>query len=159
MVPHYRHSGMAATRRLHVQQPPLRPRATGLPALPAQPQSASSVGGNKSAHASSTARGSPHHTAASAVPSALHSSQAPHPPVPSATAAPPTAADVSAAERSVAAACAADSAAAAPAVAKAVAAPTRGRGDRSARRSFTPRTECPRPPPCYCRRTLRRRHR
>ena len=64
-------------------------------------------------HASFATPGSPYPTPASAEPSTLHGTQAPHPPVPSATAVPPTAVDVAAAGHRAAAAPAVGNAAAA----------------------------------------------
>ena len=66
----------------------------------------------------------PHPTPASAVPSTLHGTQAPHPPVPSASAAPTTPGDAAAAGQSAPVAPGEASAAAVPAAANAAAAPS-----------------------------------
>ena len=76
--------GIAVTREPHVKQLPQRPHAMGLPALPTRPPLAPSAGGHMPARASTAAPGIPHLTPASAVPSTLHGTLAPHPPVPSA---------------------------------------------------------------------------
>ena len=93
--------GIAATREPHVKQLPQRRRAKGLPALPTRPLPAPSAGGYMPARASPAAPGIPHPTPASAVPSTLHGTQAPHPSVPSASAAPPTPGDADAAGHSL----------------------------------------------------------
>ena len=69
------------------------------------------------ARASTGAPGIPHPTTASTVPSTLHGTQAPHPPVPFASAAPPTPGDAAAAGQSAAVAPGEASAAAVPAAA------------------------------------------
>ena len=99
-------------------------RAMGLPALPTRPPPAPSAGGHMPARASPAAPGIPHPTPASAVPSTLHGTHAPHPPVPSASAALPTPGDAAAAGHSAAVAPDEASEAAVPAVANAAAAPS-----------------------------------
>ena len=76
------------------------------------------------ARASTAAPGIPHPTPASAVPSTIHGTQAPHPHVPSASAAPPTPGDAAAAGHPAAVAPGEASAAAVPAVVNAAAAPS-----------------------------------
>ena len=115
--------GIAATRTPHVKQLPQRPRAMGFPALPNRPPPTPSAGGHMPARASPAAAVIPHPTPASAVPSTLDGTQGPHPPVPSASAAPPTPGDAVAARQSSAVAPGEASAAAVPAVTNAATAP------------------------------------
>ena len=89
--------GIAATREPNVKQLPQRLCAMGLPALPTRPPPAPSAGGLMPARVSLAAPGIPHPTPASAVPSTLHATQVPYPPVPSASAAPTTPPDAAAA--------------------------------------------------------------
>lgn len=117
------HGGLAATCETHVKQVPQWPRASGLPALPARPASAPPAGVYMPACVNSAAPGSAHLTPALAVHSMLHCTQAPQPPVPSATAGLSTTADIATTEHSAAAAPAAAPAAAAPAAASAAVAP------------------------------------
>ena len=111
------HSGIAATRQPHVKQPLQQPRAMGLPALPTCPPPAPSDGGHMPVRASPT-------TPASAVPSTLHGTQAPHSPVPFARAAPSTPGDVAAAGHYAAVSPSEASEETAPAVANVAAAPS-----------------------------------
>ena len=115
--------GTAATREPHVKQLPQRPHAMGLTALPTRPPPTPSAGGHMPARASPAAPGNPHPTPASAVPSTPHGTQALHPPVFSASAAPPTPWDAAAAGQSAPPPGEA-SAVAVPAAANAAAAPS-----------------------------------
>ena len=116
--------GIAASCKPHMKQLPQRPRAMGFPALPTRPPPAPSAGGHMPARASPAAPGIPHPTSALAVPSTLHVTQAPRPPVTSASAAPPIPGDAAAAGHSTAVAPGEASAAAVPNVANAAAAPS-----------------------------------
>ena len=80
---------IAATREPYVKQLAQQPCAVGLPALPTFPLPAPSAGKHMPARASFAAPGSPHPIPNLAASSTLDSAQAPHPPIPSATAAYP----------------------------------------------------------------------
>ena len=151
--------GIAATRDPHVKQLPQRPHTMGLPALPTRPQPALSAGGHMPARASPIAPGIPHPTPASAVPSTLHGTQAPHPPVPSASAAPPTPGDAAAAGQSAPVALGEASAVAVPAAANVAAAPSAAAATAPAAVAPPPAPNPPPHPRCgNSRRPTQRRH-
>ena len=135
-----------------------------IPALPTRPQPVPSTSGHMPARASPAALGTPHPTPASAVPSTLHGTQAPHPPIPSATAAPPTPGDATAAGHSAAVAPGEASAAAAPAVAGAATGSCAAVATATPATALPPAPNFPVPPgasaAAHCgRRPLRRRRR
>ena len=112
--------GIAATREPHAQQLTQRSHSMAFPALPVRPLTAPSAGESTPAYAPFATPTNPCHTPALAMPSTLHGTQAPHAPVPTATAVPSTAAAMDATTYSAAAATAASAPAAAAATAEPV---------------------------------------